>query len=137
MYLKGKIAIITGGARGIGRAIAEGVASEGVSVVIADVKGAEDAAKEMKQKGLEAIGVEVDVSSEQDTQRMAEETIKAFKTIDILVNNAAIANMIPGPFEKITVEEWRKVMDVNVMGMFLCCRAVIGEMRKNIHKTYS
>lgn len=130
MYLKGKIAIITGGARGIGRAIGEGLANEGVRIVIADVKGAEGAAKEIEQKGFEAIGVRADVSSEQDTQRMAEDAIKAFETIDILVNNAGITSLIPGPFEKISVNEWQKVMDVNVMGMFLCCRAVIGEMRK-------
>jgi len=101
-------------------------------LVIADVAGAEEAAKEMNQKGFNAIGVKVDVSSEQDTERMADETIKAFKRIDILVNNAGIySSLIPGPFEKITVEEWRRMMDVNVIGMFLCCRAVIGEMRKN------
>ena len=75
--------------------------------------------------------MKVDVSSEQDTKRMAEEAIDAFKTNDILVNNAGIAtSLIPGPFEKITVDEWRRVMDVNVMGMFLCSRAVLNEMRK-------
>jgi len=131
MYLKEKVAIVTGGAMGIGRAMAEGLASEGANIVIADVAGAEEAAEEMSQKGSKTIGVKVDVSSEQDTQRMVEETIKAFKAVDILVNNAGIySSLIPGPFEKITADEWRKVMDVNVLGMFLCCRAVVGEMRK-------
>lgn len=132
MYLKGKVAIVTGGAMGIGRAMAEGLASVGASMVIADVARADVAAKEMNQKGFNAIGVKVDVSVEEDTERMVDETIKAFKRIDILVNNAGIyTSLIPGPFEKITVDEWRRVMDVNVMGMFLCCRAVIREMRKN------
>lgn len=132
MYLKQKVAIVTGGAMGIGRAIAEGLASEGASLVIADVVGAHAAAKEMNQKGYKAIGVKVDVSSQQDTERMADEVVKALNRIDILVNNAGIyASLIPGPFEKISVDDWRRVMDVNVMGMFLCCRAVIGEMRKN------
>ncbi len=131
MYLKEKVAIVTGGAMGIGRTLAEGLASEGASIVIADVAGAEEAAKEMNKKGFKAIGVKVDVSSEHDTQIMAEEALRAFKTINILVNNAAVyTSLLPSPFEKITVDEWRKVMDVNVMGMFLCCRAVIGEMRK-------
>jgi NAD(P)-dependent dehydrogenase (short-subunit alcohol dehydrogenase family) len=131
MYLKEKVAIVTGGAKGIGRAMAEGLASEGASIVIADVEGAEEAAKEMNKNGFKTIGVKVDVSSEQDTQTMAQEAIKAFKTINILVNNAAIySTLMPGPFEKIAVDEWRKVMDVNVMGMFLSCRAVIGEMRR-------
>jgi len=132
MYLKDKVAIVTGGAMGIGRAMAEGLASEGASLVIADVAGADAAAKEMNQKGFNAIGVKVDVSSEEDTERMVDETIKAFRRIDILVNNAGIyTSLIPGPFEEITVDQWRRVMDVNVMGMFLCCRAVVGEMRKN------
>ena len=132
MYLKDKVAIVTGSAMGIGRAMAEGLASEGASIVIADVARADVAAKEMKDKGFKAIGVKVDVSSQPDTEKMAAETLKAFRRIDILVNNAGIyTSLIPGPFEKITVEEWRRVMDVNVLGMFLCCRAVIGEMRKN------
>jgi NAD(P)-dependent dehydrogenase (short-subunit alcohol dehydrogenase family) len=132
MYLKDKVAIVTGSAMGIGRAMAEGLASEGASIVIADVARADVAANEMKDKGFKAIGVKVDVSSQQDTEKMAAETLKAFRRIDILVNNAGIyTSLIPGPFEKITVEEWRRVMDVNVLGMFLCCRAVIGEMRKN------
>lgn len=132
MYLKDKVAIVTGGSIGIGRAMAEGLASEGASVVIADIAGVDGAAREMKEKGFKALGIKVDVSSEKDTEKMIEETLKAFQQIDILVNNAGIyTSLIPGPFEKITVEEWRRVMDVNVLGMFLCCRAVIGEMRKN------
>lgn len=132
MYLKDKVAIVTGGSIGIGRAMAEGLASEGASVVIADIAGADGAAREMKEKGFKALGIKVDVSSEKDTEKMVEEALKAFQRIDILVNNAGIyTSLIPGPFEKITVEEWRRVMDVNVLGMFLCCRAVIGEMRKN------
>jgi NAD(P)-dependent dehydrogenase (short-subunit alcohol dehydrogenase family) len=132
MYLKDKVAIVTGGSIGIGRAMAEGLASEGASVVIADIAGADGAARDMKEKGFKALGIKVDVSSEKDTEKMVEEALKAFQRIDILVNNAGIyTSLIPGPFEKITVEEWRRVMDVNVLGMFLCCRAVIGEMRKN------
>ena len=132
MYLKDKVAIVTGAAMGIGRAMAEGLASEGASIVIADIAKADAAAQEMQDKGFKAIGVKVDVSSQQDTEKMAAQTLKAFQRIDILVNNAGIyTSLIPGPFEKIAVEEWRRVMDVNVMGIFLCCRAVIGEMRKN------
>jgi NAD(P)-dependent dehydrogenase (short-subunit alcohol dehydrogenase family) len=132
MFLKDKVAIVTGAAQGIGRAMAEGLASEGASIVIADIAKADLAAKEMREKNFKAIGIKVDVASESDTQKMAAETIKAFGRIDILVNNAGIyTSLIPGPFEKITVEEWRRVMDVNVLGMFLCCKAVVGEMRKN------
>ncbi len=130
MVLQGKVAIVTGGAQGIGRAIAEGLASDGARVVIADVARAEEAAAEMRAKGFEAIGVRADVSSEADTAAMAEAALKTFGRIDILVNNAGIyTSLVPGPFEEISVEAWRRVMDVNVLGMFLCSRAVIGAMR--------
>lgn len=132
MYLKDKVAIVTGGSKGIGRAIAEGLASEGANIIIADVAGAAVAGQEMNQKEFRATGIKADVSSQRDTEGMAQETIKQFGRIDILVNNAGIiSSLIPGPFEKIGVEEWQRVMDVNVMGVFLCCRAVIGEMKKN------
>lgn len=132
MYLKNKVAIVTGASQGIGRAMAEGLASEGASIVIADVAKAEEAANEMNEKGFKVIGLKVDVSLEEDTQRMADEAVKTFDQIDILVNNAGIyTSLIPGPFEKIALDEWRRVMDVNVMGMFLCCCAIVDEMRKN------
>ena len=132
MYLENKVAIVTDRAMGIGRAIAEGLASEGAAIILGDVTGAEEAANEMDKKRFKAIGVKVDVSSQKDTEKMAEEAIKTFKRIDILINNTGIyTSLIPGPFEKITVEEWRRVMGVNVMVMFLCSKAVIGEMRKN------
>jgi NAD(P)-dependent dehydrogenase (short-subunit alcohol dehydrogenase family) len=131
VILKNKVAIVTGGAMGIGRALAEGLASEGANLVIADIAGAKSAADEMMEIGWNTIGIEVDVSSEQDTEKMAKDTIKTFGRIDILVNNAGIySSLLPTPFEKITVDEWRKVMDVNTMGVFLCCRAVISDMRK-------
>ncbi|MBM4330619.1 MAG: 3-oxoacyl-ACP reductase FabG [Deltaproteobacteria bacterium] len=132
MKLKDKVAIVTGGAIGIGRAMAEGLASEGASIVIADMANADVAAKEMQAKGFKAIGVKTDVSSEKDTEKMAEEALNAFQGIDILINNAGVyTSLIPGPFEKISVEEWRRVMDVNLLGMFLCSKAVVGAMRKN------
>ena len=132
MNLKEKVAIVTGGSMGIGRALAEGLASAGAKIVIADIARADTAAKEMNQKGYQAAGIKVDVSSPQETQKMAEEAVKTFNRIDILVNNAGIyASLVPGPFEKIPVDEWKRVMDVNVLGIFLCCRAVVAEMRKN------
>lgn len=131
MKLKDKVAIVTGSAMGIGRAMAEGLAEEGASILVADVAKADVAAKEMNEKGFKAHGVQADVSVEADTNKMAEEAVKAFGRIDILINNAGIyTSLIPGPMEKITVDEWRKVMDVNVMGMWLSTKAMLGEMRK-------
>jgi NAD(P)-dependent dehydrogenase (short-subunit alcohol dehydrogenase family) len=126
--LDGKVAIVTGAAQGIGRSIAEGLAAEGARIVVADLRGAEEAA----QAFPDGVGLTVDVSSEEDTARMAAETIERCGSIDILVNNAGLyASLAMRPFDQIPVAEWRQVMDVNVMSMFLTCRAVVPHMRSN------
>ncbi|HEU4352457.1 MAG TPA: 3-oxoacyl-ACP reductase family protein [Burkholderiales bacterium] len=130
--LKGKVAIVTGAGSGIGKALARRLASDGASVVIADVaRFGEAAADTAKTTGARTLGLQIDVSDEKDVERMAAETVKAFGRIDILVNNAAIfSNLTLKPFEEIGVDEWRKVMDVNIMGVALCCRACVPQMRK-------
>lgn len=130
MKLAGKTAIVTGGAMGIGRALADGLAAEGANIVIADQTGAESAAAEMTEAGFTALGVACDVSSEEETRRMAAQSIESFGAIDILINNAGIySSLAPQPFEQQTAEEWRKILDVNVVGTFLCCQAVVAQMR--------
>ncbi len=130
MKLAGKTAIITGGAMGIGRVLAEGLAAEGANIVIADRAGAEQAAAEMAAAGHTTLAVACDVSSEHDTVRLAKDSIEAFGTIDVLVNNAGIySSLTPQPFEAQTAEEWRTILDVNVIGTFLCCKAVTAQMR--------
>jgi NAD(P)-dependent dehydrogenase (short-subunit alcohol dehydrogenase family) len=125
--LDGKVAIVTGGAQGIGRAIAERLAAGGARIVIADLKGAEDAAASYDG----GVGLAVDVSSEDDVARMAADTLERCGSIDILVNNAGLyASLAMRPFEQIPVDEWRQVMDVNVLSMFLTCRAVVPHMRE-------
>jgi len=125
--LAGKVAIVTGGAQGIGRAIAAGLAAEGARVVIADLRRAEEAAAELP----EGVGLTVDVASEEDTVRMAEEAVERCGGIDVLVNNAGLyASLAMRPFTEIPLEEWRRVMDVNVASMFLTCRAVVPRMRE-------
>ena len=125
--LDGRVAIVTGGAQGIGRAIADGLAAEGARIVIADLRGAEEAAA--RYPG--GVGLTVDVASEADTARMAEETAARCGRIDILVNNAGLyASLAMRPFDQIDVDEWRRVMDVNVMSMFLTCRAVVPHLRE-------
>jgi NAD(P)-dependent dehydrogenase (short-subunit alcohol dehydrogenase family) len=125
--LDGKVAIVTGGAQGIGRAIADQLAADGARIVIADLKGAEEAAADFP----DGVGLTVDVASEDDVARMAAETIERCGAIDILVNNAGLYASLPmRPFEQIPVAEWRQVMDVNVLSMFLTCRAVVGHMRE-------
>ena len=125
--LDGKVAIVTGGAKGIGRAIAERLAADGARIVIADLRGAQDAAGAYDG----GVGLTVDVSSEDDVARMASDTLEQCGSIDILVNNAGLyAQLAMRPFDQIPADEWRQVMDVNVLSMFLTCRAVVPHMRE-------
>jgi NAD(P)-dependent dehydrogenase (short-subunit alcohol dehydrogenase family) len=114
--LDGKVAIVTGGAQGIGLAIADALSAEGAEVVIADLNPPDG-------------GIRADVSSEEDVARMVDEVARRGR-IDILVNNAGLyASLAMRPFTEIPLEEWRQVMDVNVASMFLTCRAVVPVMR--------
>jgi NAD(P)-dependent dehydrogenase (short-subunit alcohol dehydrogenase family) len=125
MRLADRVVIVTGGAMGIGRAIAQRLHGEGATVVVADLQGAEAAAAE-----LDGLGLTVDVSSEADTGAMAAATLERYGRIDGLINNAGIySSLEPKPFEQIGVDEWRRVYDVNVLGMFLATRAVVPAMR--------
>jgi len=132
MKLGGKVAIVTGAGSGIGRALALRLARDGASVVVADIQKFDQAAAEIaKATGARTLGLQADTSNEKDVERMAAETVKAFGRIDILVNNAAVFSTIKlKPFEQIDVAEWRKVMDVNILGVALCCRACVPHMRK-------
>jgi NAD(P)-dependent dehydrogenase (short-subunit alcohol dehydrogenase family) len=125
--LEGKVAVVTGAARGIGRAIAEGLAADGARIVVADLHGAEEAASTFR----DGVGITADVAAEDDVARMVADAVAACGQIDILVNNAGLyASLEMRPFEQIPLEEWRRVMDVNVASMFLTCRAVLPLMRE-------
>jgi NAD(P)-dependent dehydrogenase (short-subunit alcohol dehydrogenase family) len=116
--LDGKVALVTGGAQGIGKAIAEALEAEGADVVIADLNPPDG-------------GIRADVSSEEDVARLVGEAVERYGRIDILVNNAGLyASLAMRSFEEIPLEEWREVMDVNVASMFLTCRAVVPVMRE-------
>jgi NAD(P)-dependent dehydrogenase (short-subunit alcohol dehydrogenase family) len=129
--LKGKVAIVTGAGSGIGKVLARRLASDGAAVVIADIANYDAAAAALAKTGARTLGINTDVSDEKSVERMAAETAKAFGRIDILVNNAAVFSTLKlKPFEDISVAEWRKVMDVNIMGVALCCRACVPHMRK-------
>ena len=125
--LAGQTAIVTGGVQGIGRAIADGLARAGARLVIADLAGAQEAAT--RYPG--GIGVTADVSDQGDIDAMVDTAIEATGRVDILVNNAGMFTSIPTrPFDEIPVEEWRAVMEINVIGTFLGCRAVVPHMRR-------
>jgi len=125
--LEGKVAVVTGAAQGIGNAIASGLAAEGARIVVADLNRAEQAAEEFE----DGVGLAVDVADEAQVERMAREVVERCGRIDILVNNAGLyASLQMRPFTEIPVEEWRQVMDVNVLSMFLTARAVVPRMRE-------
>lgn len=129
-----KVALVTGGAQGIGLAYARALSEEGADIVIADILDGEKEASGIRANGGRAIAVHADVSDPESVANMVSEAQAAFGRIDILVNNAAIwASLSAKPFEDITPEEWDKVMAVNVKGPFLCARAVVPVMRKQKH----
>jgi NAD(P)-dependent dehydrogenase (short-subunit alcohol dehydrogenase family) len=125
--LDGKVAIVTGAAQGIGNAIAKGLDAEGARIVVADLNRAEQAAQAFD----DGVGLTVDVADEEQVERMAQQVVERCGRIDILVNNAGLyASLQMRPFTEIPTDEWRQVMDVNVLSMFLTCRAVVPYMRE-------
>ncbi len=132
--LKGKVAIVTGAGHGIGLAYATRLASEGASVVIAELDKAagENVASELVKKGRSAIAVATNVTDPASLGNMAKSAMDAFGRIDILVNNAAIFSTIPmsrSPFDEIEIQEWDAMMAVNVKGAWLASRAVTPSMK--------
>ena len=131
MRLKDEVAVITGASQGLGKQYALRFAEEGAKVVIAELnlEAAKATAAEISAKGSEALALCTDVSSEDSTLEMAKRTVERFKKIDILVNNAAIYYGLGfKPFNAISVEEWDRVMAVNVKGSWLCIKAVCPQM---------
>ncbi len=131
--LDNKVAIVTGGANGLGKAYSLRLAQEGAKVVVADIaeKEAQAVVSEIKTAGGQAIALNTDVTSEAATKKMAEETVKAFGSIDALVNNAGFYHgMSRKPFNEISLAEWDKMFDVSAKGTWLCARAVFPQMKK-------
>lgn len=131
MRLKDKVVIVTGGGLGIGRAYSLGAAAEGARVVVADIADPKSTVKEIESRGGQALAVGCDVTREDETERLAAETLNRFGRIDVLVNNAALyATLKRRSFMEIPVEEWDRVMVVNLRGLFLCARAVFPSIRR-------
>jgi len=131
-HLEGKVAIVTGSSRGIGRTVAERLAEAGASVVVNYTKNPEKAAEVVKgitEKGGKAIAVGADVSKVADIEKLFQETIKAFGKVDILVNSAGVS--ITKPMAQITEEEFDYAMAVNVKGTYFCCQKAMQYMEEN------
>ena len=130
--ITGRTIIVTGAGQGIGRTYAEAFAAVGGNVVVADVNhdNAAAVAESILGTGGKAVATHTDVTDEASTLDMARRAGEAFGRIDVLVNNAALYSDISrGPFESLPVDNWRRVLDVNVTGGFLCARAVLPAMR--------
>ena len=124
------VAIVTGAAKGLGRAYALALAADGWSVVVGDVLDPGPVAAEIVSSEGTAMGVEVDVSDEASTEALAAATLERFGRIDALVNNAAIfASIVKKPWDELTVAEWDRMFEVNVRGTWLCCKAVAPAMK--------
>ena len=131
LELKGKVAIITGAAQGMGRAVAERLAEEGATPVLVDLQGDRllALAEKLKEKGVIARSHKMDISDEGSVRMLVMAVLEDLKHIDILVNCAGI--MYPTRFHEMTVEEWDKVMNVNLRGTFLLMREVYPHMKKH------
>lgn len=130
MTLVGKIALVTGGSRGIGFATAERLAREGAVTIISDLRGHEEGAKKLQNLGYQAYAITGDVASDESVAALVDEIVDRFGGIHILVNNAAVASELkPAPFELQDSDLWKRVYDVNVIGTFRACRAVSPHMR--------
>jgi len=131
MRLKDKVAIVTGAAQGLGRAFSIALAGQGAKVMVVDLSALDGVVKEIEASGGVAKALQADVSIEEDTFKIAEETARSFGKIDILVNNAAIAyGLVRKPFFEIDPKVWDKVMAVNVKGLWLCAKAVFPYMKQ-------
>src|ERR1041384_7543708 len=130
--LTGRTVIITGGGKGIGKVYSEEFAKAGARVVAADIDGAaaKSVADALTEQGLAALGLATDIASEEATRAMAQAAVDRFGTIDVLVNNASLMSVLPRrSWLEIPVDEWDRVMAVNLRGMFLSCRAVFPVMQ--------
>ena len=132
MQLENKVAIVTGAARGLGRAYAEALAAEGAAVVAADLTDCNDTVAAITAAGGRAVATQVDVADSQSCDAMASLAVDAFGRVDILINNAALYAGLKGArFEQLDEAQWDRVMQVNIKGTWLTSRAVVGAMRSS------
>jgi NAD(P)-dependent dehydrogenase (short-subunit alcohol dehydrogenase family) len=126
--LEGKTALVTGSAQGLGKEIALSLARNGCSLVLADIVYPEETAKQIEEIGSRSISVTADISNEAEVKNMVEKAISGYKKVDILVNNAGISQLSYTATEDLPIEEWDKIIAINLRGTFLCCKHVGKQM---------
>ncbi len=126
--LDGKTAIVTGSGQGLGREIALSLAQNGCSLILADILYPEETGKEIEDIGSRCIPVQMDISDESEVKNLVLKAMAEFKKVDILVNNAGISQLSYTPTEELSIEEWDKIIRVNLRGTFLCCKYIGKEM---------
>jgi len=130
VHFKGQVGVVTGGTRGIGRAIAAGLAKNGVNLIVAgrNLDAANETVASLAAYGIKAMGIKLDVSNAEEVEKAFEEIRKEFQRIDILINNAGITK--DGLLLRMREEAWDSVIDINLKGVFLCSREAIKDMAK-------
>jgi NAD(P)-dependent dehydrogenase (short-subunit alcohol dehydrogenase family) len=126
--LSGKTAIVTGGARGLGKELALTLAENGASVSVTDIVSPEDTARAIKDNGVRSLSLRMDVSNETEVKDSVNQVISEFGKVDILINNAGVSQVTNVPTEDLSVEEWDKVIQTNLRGTFICSKHVGGAM---------
>jgi len=133
--LKGKTAIVTGSAQGLGKEIAVGLAQNGASLALVDIVYPEQTVEEIKNIGSSCIAIQTDIAEEAQVQNLVKNSLSKYKKLDILVNNAGISQLGYIPTEEMFVEEWDRIIRINLRGTFLCCKYIGKEMVKNVGGT--
>jgi NAD(P)-dependent dehydrogenase (short-subunit alcohol dehydrogenase family) len=128
--LDGRVALVTGSAQGLGKDIALALAQGGASLILADLVYAAETAKQVEAMGSRCISIQADVSNEEAVEKLARQAITEYGKVDVLVNNAGISQLSFVPTEEASLEEWDRVIAVNLRGTFLCCKYIGKEMIK-------
>jgi len=125
---EGKTALVTGSAQGLGQVIALGLAQFGASLILADLTYPEKTTRQVEAMGANCMAVQTDISDELQVENLAANALSAYGKVDILINNAGVSQLSHTPTERLPVQEWDRIMNINLRGTFLCCQKIGKQM---------